>query len=58
MGEMIMAKSLSTLQCLDSALGKLRDLGLLDGDSDPVPVITLLDQISDLDKFLTSMKTR
>jgi len=45
-----MAKNLSTLQYLDSALGKLRDLGLLSGDSDPVPVITLLDQISDLDE--------
>jgi len=45
-----MAKNLSTLQYLDSALGKLRDLGLLGGNSDPVPVITLLDQISDLDE--------
>lgn len=44
-----MAKSPSTLQYLDRALGKLRELGLLSGDSDPVPVITLLDQISDLD---------
>ncbi len=44
-----MAKSLSTLQYLDRAMGKLRDLGLLGGKSDPVPVITLLDQISDLD---------
>lgn len=45
-----MAKSPSTLQYLDKALGKLRKLGLLDGKSDPVPVITLLDQISDLDQ--------
>ena len=45
-----MAKSLSTLQYLDRALGKLRKLGLLSGKSDPVPVITLLDQISDLDE--------
>ena len=45
-----MAKSLSTLQYLDRAMGKLRELGLLSGDSDPVPVITLLDQISDLDE--------
>ncbi|HFB54353.1 MAG TPA: cell surface protein [Hellea balneolensis] len=45
-----MAKSLSTLQYLDSALGKLRELGLLGGKSDPVPVITLLDQISDIDE--------
>ncbi len=45
-----MAKSLSTLQYLDRALGKLRKLGLLGGKSDPVPVITLLDQISDLDE--------
>ncbi|MBL4871725.1 MAG: hypothetical protein JKX72_12320 [Robiginitomaculum sp.] len=45
-----MAKSLSTLQYLDRAMGKLRKLGLLSGKSDPVPVITLLDQISDLDE--------
>ncbi len=45
-----MAKSLSTLQYLDRAMGKLRDLGLLGGKSDPVPVISLLDQISDLDE--------
>lgn len=45
-----MAKSLSTLQYLDRALAKLRELGLLGGESDPVPVITLLDQISDLDE--------
>ncbi|MCF6220108.1 MAG: hypothetical protein L3J65_03260 [Robiginitomaculum sp.] len=45
-----MAKSLSTLQYLDRAMGKLRELGLLSGKSDPVPVITLLDQISDLDE--------
>ncbi|HHL42154.1 MAG TPA: cell surface protein [Hellea balneolensis] len=45
-----MAKSPSTLQYLDKAIGKLRKLGLLDGKSDPVPVITLLDQISDLDQ--------
>ena len=45
-----MVKSLSTLQYLDRAMGKLRDLGLLGGNSDPVPVITLLDQISDLDE--------
>ncbi|MEE9271995.1 MAG: hypothetical protein V3U57_01800 [Robiginitomaculum sp.] len=45
-----MAQSLSTLQYLDRALGKLRKLGLLGGKSDPVPVITLLDQISDLDQ--------
>ena len=45
-----MAKSLSTLQYLDRAMGKLRSLGLLGGKSDPVPVITLLDQISDLDE--------
>lgn len=44
-----MAKTLSTLQYLDKALGKLRELGLLSGKSDPVPVITLLDQISELD---------
>lgn len=44
-----MAKNLSTLQYLDKALGKLRELGLLSGKSDPVPVITLLDQISELD---------
>ncbi|PHR57000.1 MAG: cell surface protein [Robiginitomaculum sp.] len=44
-----MAANLSTLQYLDRALGKLRELGLLSGKSDPVPVITLLDQISDLD---------
>ena len=45
-----MAKSLSTLQYLDKALGGLRELGLLKGDSDPVPIITLLDRISDLDE--------
>jgi hypothetical protein len=45
-----MAKALSTLQYLDKALGGLRELGLLKGDSDPVPIITLLDQISDLDE--------
>ena len=45
-----MVKSLSTLQYLDRAMGKLRKLGLLSGKSDPVPVITLLDQISDLDE--------
>ncbi|PHS38435.1 MAG: cell surface protein [Robiginitomaculum sp.] len=45
-----MAKSLSTLQYLDRAMGKLRELGLLGGTSDPVPVISLLDQISDLDE--------
>ncbi len=44
-----MAKSLSTLQYLDKALGGLRKLGLLKGDSDPVPIITLLNQISDID---------
>lgn len=44
-----MAKSLSTLQYLDKALGGLRELGLLKGKSDPVPIITLLNQISDLD---------
>ena len=44
-----MAKSLSTLQYLDKALGGLRELGLLKGNSDPVPIITLLNQISDLD---------
>lgn len=44
-----MAK-LSTLQYLDKALGGLRELGLLKGESDPVPVVTLLDQISDLDE--------
>jgi len=44
-----MAKSLSTLQYLDKALGGLRELGLLKGESDPVPVITLLNQISDID---------
>ena len=44
-----MAKSLSTLQYLDKALGGLRELGLLKGQSDPVPIITLLNQISDLD---------
>jgi len=35
-----MAKSLSTLQYLDKALGGLRELGLLKGESDPVPIIT------------------
>ena len=30
-------------------MGKLRDLGLLAGKSDPVPVLTLLDQINELD---------
>ncbi len=44
-----MAK-LSTLQYLDKALGGLRELGLLKGKSDPVPIVTLLDQISDLDR--------
>ena len=44
-----MAK-LSTLQYLDKALSGLRELGLLKGSSDPVPVVTLLDQISDLDE--------
>lgn len=44
-----MAK-LSTLQYLDKALGGLRELGLLKGKSDPVPIVTLLDQISDLDE--------
>lgn len=43
-------KSLSALQYLDRAMGGLRELGLLQGESDPVPVITLLNQISDLDK--------
>ena len=43
-----MAKNLSTLQYLDKALGGLRELGLLKGESDPVPIITLLDQIHDL----------
>lgn len=45
-----MAKTLSTLQYLDKALGRLRELGLLKGESDPVPIITLLDRISDLDE--------
>lgn len=45
-----MAKSLSTLQYLDKALGGLRELGLLKGESDPVPIITLLDRISDIDE--------
>ncbi len=44
-----MAQNLSTLQYLDKALGGLRELGLLKGDSDPVPIITLLEQISDID---------
>ena len=44
-----MAKSLSTLQYLDKALGGLRELGLLKGDSDPVPIITLLNQINDIE---------
>ena len=44
-----MAK-LSTLQYLDKALSGLRDLGLLKGKSDPVPVVTLLEQIADLDE--------
>ena len=39
----------SALQYLDKAMGKLRKLGLLSGKSDPVPVITLLDQINELD---------
>ena len=43
-------KSLSALQYLDRAMAGLRELGLLQGESDPVPVITLLNQISDLDK--------
>jgi len=43
-----MAKSLSTLQYLDKALGGLRELGLLKGESDPVPIITLLNQINDI----------
>ncbi|NNE59166.1 MAG: cell surface protein [Hellea sp.] len=41
---------LSALQYLDKALGGLRELGLLKGESDPVPIVTLLDQISDLDE--------
>ncbi len=45
-----MAGQLSTLQYLDKALGGLRELGLLKGQSDPVPIVTLLDQISDLDE--------
>ena len=45
-----MGKQLSTLQYLDRALGGLRELGLLQGESDPVPVITLLNQIKDLDE--------
>jgi len=45
-----MAGKLSTLQYLDKALGGLRELGLLKGNSDPVPIVTLLDQIADLDK--------
>lgn len=45
-----MAGQLSTLQYLDKALGGLRELGLLKGKSDPVPIVTLLDQISDLDE--------
>jgi len=45
-----MAKTLSTLQYLDKALGGLRELGLLKGNSDPVPIITLLNQIKDLDE--------
>ncbi len=45
-----MANQLSTLQYLDRALGGLRELGLLQGESDPVPIITLLNQIKDLDE--------
>ncbi len=45
-----MVGKLSTLQYLDKALGGLRELGLLNGQSDPVPIVTLLDQIIDLDK--------
>jgi len=45
-----MVKALSTLQYLDKALGGLRELGLLKGESDPVPIVTLLDRISDLDE--------
>jgi len=49
MNRNMMAKSLSTLQYLDKALGGLRELGLLKGESDPVPIITLLNQINDID---------
>lgn len=45
-----MSQNLSTLQYLDKALGGLRELGLLKGQSDPVPIVTLLDRISDLDE--------
>lgn len=45
-----MAGQLSTLQYLDKALGGLRELGLLKGKSDPVPIVTLLDQISHFDE--------
>lgn len=45
-----MVKALSTLQYLDKALAGLRQLDLLKGDSDPVPIITLLNQIKDLDE--------
>lgn len=45
-----MAKQTSALQYLDKALKGLRELSLLGGKSDPVPIVALLDQISDLDK--------
>ncbi len=50
MAKALATQSLSALQYLDRAMGRLRKLGLLTGKSDPVPIITLLDQISDLDE--------
>ena len=43
------AKRLSTLQYLDKAMGGLRELGLIKGESAQAPIIPLLNQISDLD---------
>jgi hypothetical protein len=40
----------SPLRYLDKALNGLRDLGLMPEKPDEMPVVTLIDQISDLDE--------
>ena len=41
---------LSTFQYLDRALSGLKEIGLSSSESEPAPIIALLNQISDLDE--------
>jgi hypothetical protein len=44
------SNQLSTFQYLDKALSGLKDLGLSSSESEPAPIIALLNKISDLDE--------